>query len=1469
MIANGILYADFLPFVNRDPLSELFARLRAESQSEFEKGRRFELLMKAAFERHPGEYGPDRFRRVWMWIDWPDRKAMGFKGDIGIDLVAEQTDAYGGGLCAIQCKFYAEESTVPTTRIDSFLAASESFKARILVPTGGLTVPAQTKVRKAKPRCEQLGVDELSKWQVDWIEFLDQPDSLEFGDVKHEPRDYQSEATDAVIEGFGDRDEGQMLLPCGTGKSVVALWIAEQMVGAGGRVLYLVPSISLMGQTMREWARQKSLPHRYLGVCSDRTTGRQDDRGGDLTELAMPVTTDPTKVFEGLDRLWSPRDMAVVFCTYQSLERIAWAQKNGAAAFDLVICDEAHRTTGVGASKKELAGFQLVHDRDQLLAECRLFMTATPRIFTPRAKKKAANQDHDSFSMDDESLYGPAFYQMGFADAVDSGWLSDYEVVVIGVDKKEFKELHAADREAQHEKLGIVLDDYVKLAGCWDALADPTTERVVRGRRAGEVNSELWNHSRTAIAFTNRVNTSKKVAYWWPKVVDRKRQADGYDGRRYLQMGVEHMDGSTQAMTRHVLLEKLRSHGGDREGNTDAECKVISNARVLTEGVDVPALDAVIFLERRTSKIDITQAVGRVMRTAPGKKVGYVVIPVVVEEGSTLTSREVLAGSDFNIVWDVVRALRSHDERIDYWINNINAAKRNGKVRVLPPSGSTDDPEDDGDATDAVAEQLRFNLELDDRIASKLVDMAGDKKMWPTWGKRAAWIANAIRVKMADALAANPRLAEGFARFTAAMKGAIGKQVTEYQAQEMISQHVVTIPIFDAFFGQYGFADENPISAGINELLKTFEKEEVTFHHELRPLTRAYGRMADAFEGALDGGEKLDVLRQVYDGFFKAAMIDAVKRLGIVYTPVPLVDFMVKSVDAVCRKEFGRGITAPEVHVLDPFAGTGTFLNRLLTLKDASGQYLIRDEDLARKYRQELHANEIVLLAYYIAALSIEEAAQARGAFADGYTPFEGVVLADTFFMDGKRADQLFGRMADNVTRAQRQHELPIRVIIANPPWSVGQKSASDDNPNPEYDRVGEKVAATYGEHHRRITGKGAGKAQGNLYVKSFRWASDRLNAEEGGVLAFIHPNSLATAPSLAGMRAAIRDEFTSIYVINLRGDAYKQGEERQAESDNVFGQGSRNGVQVTLLVRNPQKDPEEPSELHYAEVPAYSSLAKKLEWLEQLGDATSQEFVTVPVTDQHDWTNLTEDSDFNQLLPVCDTARGKLDNVATHKNALGLTTNCDVFVYSFSREALIAKVEALIEEYEDTRFFVNEHMVTLEDATKNTNPQVIKWTGAIKGSLKANKKIEFDESRIREVLYRPFTKLWLYEDHRLLGSVKTISAMFPRRDESNKESNTGDAVDSGEISAIAGGGGGRRHFAKQQSDLRSPRHNLDPRHASKRNHPTQPSHTTEAILISGASNMTFQALASMTIPDLAAIKGSQQTRAIVRHLNQ
>ncbi|MCY4135512.1 MAG: DEAD/DEAH box helicase family protein [bacterium] len=1355
------------------------------------RGQLFERLIAEALQKHPGEYGETRFEKVWRWSEWPDRRKRGFGPDCGIDLVAEQSDDFGGGLCAIQCKAYEDTSTVPTSAVDSFLAESgtDDFSARLLVATGGLTDNAWRKIEKATPRCEVLDRSTINGWDVRWEDFLDRPGALEFNAKRYAPRPYQHDAVRAVVEGLNNSDSrGQMVLPCGTGKSVVALWIAEKLAGKGGRVLCVVPSIALMGQTMREWAAQKSLRHRYLGVCSDPTSGRRSakkaDLADDLTELAMPVTTDSARLRPELDRLADPEVMAVVFCTYQSLPKVAENQEQGAAEFDLIICDEAHRTTGVESAKfeqntgEDKSGFRMVHDNNHVRGHRRLYMTATPRVFTEKAKQKAEANEVDSFSMDDETVYGPVLYNMEFAEAVDSGWLSDYEVVVIAVSDRDLRRTYESDSEISHADTGLAFDDYVKLAGCWDALADPLTVSAGGNRHTGQIDMANDTHARTAIAFTNRVKASQLTAEMWPKVVENVGEEDR--GREYLQLDVQHVDGSTAAVTRHMHISALRDHRSDP--NADPRlCRVVTNARVLTEGVDVPALDAVIFLDRRTSKIDITQAVGRAMRTAPGKRRGYVVIPVVVADDETISSESVLNGSDFKVVWDVVRALRSHDERVNFWVNNVEVAKQKAPIRVLDRTKSTSPPEadDETETSTGVGEAVQLQMALDDKIASKLVDVCGDRQMWPHWGKMAADVCVKVQRRVQAVLLEFPELATAFDRFTTSMRRTVGPQITDADAQEMVAQHVVTIPVFDAFFERSQFATQNPVSQQINRLLDEFAAKNIAFEHERRPLTRAYARMADAFEGALTGAQKLDVLREVYDGFFQAAMAATVKRLGIVYTPVELVDFVLRSVDAVCRQEFGKGLTAEDVHVLDPFTGTGTFINRLLTLKGANGEYLIRSDDLLRKYTTELHANEIVLLAYYIAALKIEEAADERGAFdgVHGYTPFEGIVLTDTFLMDDEKMHQQLGLdqyMAENSDRAKRQNKAPIQVIVGNPPWSAGQKSAGDDNPNLEYGHIEERVRDTYGKRHKQITGRGAGKSSGNLYVEAIRWASDRLaNAvsqqDSGKVLAFIHPNSLSNGTSLAGMRASLRDEFTDIYVVNLLGDAMKSGDEFRREGDKIFGAGSRNGVQITVLVRNPEKDPNEPATLHYATVPEYSKLPQKLDWLATLDNVTSDQFQTVPINQGHDWVNLT-DGTFSELVSVCAIgSRGRREDTAIKDHALGLATNCDVYVYSFSRQELIRRVEQLIDSYEEARMLY-ELGESLADVTENVELDSIKWTDTLKQSLRKNEEIVFDESRIREVLYRPFTKLWLYEDPRILSSVKTVSAMFPRERERERE---------------------------------------------------------------------------------------------------
>ena len=1400
-------------------------------------------MVAAVLRAHPGEYGRERFEEVWLWGEWPDREARGYGRDIGIDIVARQTPAYGGGLCAIQCKFW--EKDVTTAGVDSFLGASGTadFASRLLVATAKVSKMGMAKLRKAEPRCEVLHTSEVDRWVENWRQFAETPDQLEIPPApKHTLHEFQREAVRAIAGKFRDAERGQLILPCGTGKSLVALRAAEAVAGLGGRVLYLVPSIALIGQTMREWSRQREMPLRYLGVCSDTTAGRkasmQTDTAGDLTELAIPVTTDPVRLAKELSRPVPGDAMQVVFSTYQSSPQIAEAQSRASEGwgFDLIICDEAHRTTGIEESKEGLgvSPFRIVHDDAQILGSKRLYMTATPRVFTARQKKKIESPgfEGDSFSMDDDATFGERFYEMEFSEAVEGGYLADYEVLVITATEGAYLQSLAnagSSHEAMVEGTDLILDDAVKLVGCWDALASPATTGVLPGRFPGQIFAEGGKPARSAIAFTNRVRTSQDASGVWPEMVGLfTRQWSDLSGgggseNHFLRVDVNHIDGSTPAAERTDLLEQLRGSEGGAEGRP--VCRIISNARVLTEGVDVPSLDAVLFLNSRTSTVDITQAVGRAMRTAPDKNKGYIIIPVVVPEGAD--PQKMLESSDFRTVWEVVRALRSHDSRMEHYVSNASAWKKNAPLRIFTSRLGRDDEKG---FDERVQHQLQFQLSI--AIASKVVETIGDKQMYPRWGAHAADICRQVQTRINHLIAEGGPAEDAFRRFLAGIRDSIGTQVTTDQAQEMIAQHVVTIPVFDVMLAESSFSEQNPVSKEIERLLSTFRELDVSFENELEPLTRAYKQMQEAFAGAVSSAEKMDILRTIYEGFFQAAMKDTVKRMGIVYTPVQIVDFMVRSAAAICHKEFGRSIGSKNLHILEPFVGTGTFLARLIETKDENGRYLITSEDLDRKFKHELHANEFVLLAYYIAALKIEEAKHSRDTELSNdlveYEPYENIVLTDTL-LDSPEQEAFPDAFKDNIQGRQKQDATPMTVVISNPPWSSGQKSAGDDNPNLEYEEVSSKVEKTYGVKHLEVTGRPpGGNAMGNLYIKALRWCTDRIlpNTQRGNrpaIVGMVHPNSLADGTSLAGVRAMMREEFTDIYVVNLRGNAYKSGDEFRKEGDKIFGGGSRNGVQITFLVRNPSKDVNKPANLYYAQVPDYMSLDQKWEWLENLGDVTNPNMEQVPVTPRHDWVNLS-DGTFEELIPLCDTKENS--HVAVNKHARGVGTSCDVYVYSFNRDRLIERIKQMVDAYDQALDLVGIYGEKVEDVTTNTRLDAIKWTDTLKSSLRMGSSIEFDEGRIREVLYRPFTKLWLYEDDRILSAVKTVSAMFPHEKEAES---VGVAPDPNQW-------GGGKGFHE------------------------------EAILIPSPSGMSvFGTLAADLLPDLCARGPAQPTRAVPR----
>ena len=1474
---------------------EVFRALRRVDATPQERGRIFERVMRVAFERNP-QYG-DRFKQVWLWSHWPDRQKFGYGADAGIDLVAAEHD---GGVCAIQCKLYSPGAKVPSGDIDSFLAEAgkEPFTSSLLVNTGELTTQSWSKVHNATKRCEVLSGFVLDQWPVRWSECFDDPDKVQFAE-RAEPRVDQQEALDKIAKGFQEYDRGQLRMPCGTGKSLVSLWAAEQQVGRGGRVLYLVPSIALMAQTMRVWAFHRELPHGYGAVCSDVTAGRNADaKKSELAELLAPPSTNREQIASTMQTPVTDEAMQVWFCTYQSVPLLARVLSEHApdVVFDLVVCDEAHRTTGIGSATKEksASAFVLAHDNEHVPALKRLYQTATPRVFTERQRRKLEELGAagDSFSMDNESIFGPVFYEMTFVEAIERELVSDYRVLVVGVNEKEAAMAGAAKRVTEitasdlARKAKVNSDYATKLLGCWDAMATPESQVRAAGTVAGEipVDSE-HRHLRTAIAFTNTVRSSQACSeqgYFaaegfegrlWEAITRDVQEAN--PGRDFLELEVEHVDGNTRAVARTQALSALERQSQDTTG--PPRCRVISNAQLFTEGVDVPALDAVVFLEPKRSPVQVTQAVGRAMRKAEGKNYGYVVIPVIVPEGCQMTDAEVLDGSDFKTVWEVVRALRSHDERVDYWVNDPRVAS----PIILHPN-SHDDPEIVTD--EEIAEQgilhLQFVKKLEEAVASKIVQECGDKQMWPTWGQRAAEVCKRVERQTAS-LIAEPTCKAAFDEFVAAMREAVGAHLTPAAAQQMVAHHVVTIPVFDHLFADARFAARNPISRAINRFLDALAQAHApdtadpdassadqVFGDLLIPLARSYRTMQRMLEDTHDAAETVDLLRQIYEGFFAHAMSDTVSRLGIVYTPVEIVDFMLRSADAACRKHFGHGLTAENVHVLDPFTGTGTFLHRLLTAKRSDGEPLIEEDDLRRKYSgkcnhgtpavcngesihenctpPELHANEIVLLAYYIAALKIEAAAAERGIDAD-YRQYRGIVFGDTF--NSNRTQGSIPGFDDNSARARTQNKLPIRVIIANPPWSAGQKSAGDDNPNIKYPEIEQRVRDTYGKQHKMVTGVGMGPAAGDLYIEALRWASDRIQQtadgeEKPGIIALVHPNSLSSAPSLTGARAALRDEFSDIYVINLRGDARKSGDERQAESDNVFDQHSRNGVQVTVLVRDPDRLGPDRALLHYAEVPPYTKLDEKIRWLRDLGDTGSNQFEVVPVNDRHHWVNITDGS-FDELLLVC--ASGKSgDMSAVSRHELGVKTNLDPYVYSFSRNALIEKVKRLIEAYEAAREQYAERGASLDTLTRNNNPRSIRWTAALKQALKRKDKIEFSPDRIRKVLYRPFVTLWLYDDNRILAQSKAATSLFPDAEREKRRFH-------------------RHYSAEQPSNLRSRGESASRRPTSGRNQPTVADHSTEAILVTSPSNMTFQALALDTVPDIAAIKGSQQTRVMPR----
>ncbi len=1348
-------------------LNAILESFRDSARTEREKGTYFERLCVAYLTSDPMQ--SEHYESVSTWAEWA--KENGWDGkDVGIDLVAKLRGH--DGFAAVQCKFYKPTHRIAKTDIDSFLAASSKppFVRRIVIDATEVewSGNATEMLHGQSIPVVRIGLNDLRSSPIDWSQFAAQGTIVL--EAKKELRKHQSEALEAVRKGLATHDRGKVIMACGTGKTFTSLKIAEDLVGADGTVLFLVPSLALMAQTVREWTTDATVPLRSFAVCSDTQVGKRRQFKDDIAEidildLAFPATTDAEKLANGFADPASGR-MTVIFATYQSIQVIADAQSgHGLPTFDLIICDEAHRTTGATLDGQTESNFVRVHRNETIQAKKRLYMTATPRIFGDTAKSKADDLGITLATMDDDEMFGPTLFYRGFGWAVQEGLLTDYKVIVLAMDEKLVAK--SVQSRIEDPTSGLILDDATRILGCYKALTKV------------DIASDLGADTqpmRRALAFCRDIASSKLVEREFSDVVsdfladDEVIETEGDIAKHQLSCEIQHVDGTFNAKSRGELLDWLKA---ESEENT---CRVLTNARCLSEGVDVPALDAIMFLHPRKSQIDVVQSVGRVMRRAPGKRMGYVILPVGVPADKT--PEEALADNDkYRVVWQILNALRAHDERFEGTINQASlgqdvsdrieiigfgskeldavtatvedlpsktAAKRSGLG-----TSSSDDSDDDIVIEDDKEPELPLVIDDFSRaIMAKIVKKCGDREYWDRWAGSLRKIALAHITRL-NALLEDPegKQRKAFDLFLAELRDDLNDSITEQDAVEMLAQHLITQPVFDVLFDGHAFTRKNPVSRAIQGVLEVLEESHL--EKENRDLEDFYASVRNKVHGLTDPAAKQDLIRQLYDNFFGVAFKETRDRLGIVYTPTEIVDFIIHSVDALLRDEFGESLGSEGVHIIDPFTGTGTFITRLLQ----SG--LIAPEQLEHKFRHEIHANEIILLAYYIAAINIEAvySSLAKGC----YLPFEGICLTDTFQM-WEKGDMIAQLMPDNSERRQRQRELDIRVIMGNPPYAVSHHI--------NYEDLDAKIGSTYAARST-ATNK---NALYDSYIRAIRWASDRLEDSQRGVIGFITNGGWVDANTADGLRKCLVDEFSSLYVFHLRGNQRTSGETSRREGGKIFGAGSRAPIVITFLVKNP--DASKQGRILYHDIGDYLSREDKLKIIAGFrsirGISDAEGWIEITPNDHGDWLKQ-RDQSLNKFLPI-GVKKGDQSQGVFKIFSNGLKTNMDAWSYNSSASLLEQNMRRLADKYnaEVERYSRDGEGQKIESFVCN-DPREISWHSALYPKAKRGLKAEIDRGNIVPCIYRPFFKQNAYYDKMFNQRVSQLPSIFPTGRESNR----------------------------------------------------------------------------------------------------
>ncbi|MGN8526758.1 type ISP restriction/modification enzyme [Helicobacter pylori] len=1333
------------------------------------KGSLFEKLSKRFLLEHDSA---NEYESIDLWSDF---KLRGNKGDRGIDIVITTSNKEH---IAVQCKFH--QDSISLNDISTFLSQLQAgvgevrFKKGIIISTSKLTRAALEEIEQIRSTGMGIDIDEITEEdfiysKIDWEKFdpTKTQDELPLCDKK-KPRSHQIEAINATKEYFSSpkNARGKLIMACGTGKTYTSLKIMEALDPK--ITLFLAPSIALLSQTFREYAQEKSEPFYASIVCSDDKVGKSKDEDNDdinFSELPLKPSTRLEDILSTHKKAQKENKRFIIFSTYQSALRIKEVQEAGLGGIDLIICDEAHRTVGAMYSSNERDdknAFTLCHSDENIKAKKRLYMTATPKVYSESSKAKAKEKDNVIYSMDDAEIFGEEIHTLNFSKAIALDLLTDYKVIILAVRKENLSGVtnsvnkKISQLEAKGTKLDkkLINNEFVcKIVGTHKGLAKQ--DLIVLDDENKE-DHNLQNQydtapSQRAINFCKSIQTSKNITESFETIMECYDEELKKKSFKNLKISIDHIDGTMNCKDRLEKLEELNKF----QPNT---CKVLSNARCLSEGVDVPALDSIVFFDGKSAMVDIIQAVGRVMRKAKRKKRGYIILPIALEESEIQNLDEAVNNTNFKNIWKVIKALRSHDPSL------VDEATFKEKIKIF---GSDDGNNHNDEKTlfDAILLQ-----DLADAMYNVMPTKLGDRNYWENFTKKTGNIARTLNNRLKMIFEKNPEFFHGFLD---SLRENIHQNIKEDEALDMITSHIITKPIFDALFGDN---IQNPIAKALDKMVEKLST--LGLEGETKDLKNLYESVKTEALHAKSQKSQQELIKNLYNTFFKEAFKKQSEKLGIVYTPIEVVDFILRATNGILKKHFNTDFNDQNITIFDPFTGTGSFIARLLSKENA----LISDEALKEKFQKGLFAFDIVLLSYYIALINITQAAQNRDS---SLKNFKNIALTDSLdYLEEKSAKGVipgFEDLKENKDIKDTLADQNIRVIIGNPPYSAGAKSENDNNQNLSHPKLEKWVYEAYGKNS---TSRNAGQTTRDALIQSIRMASDVI--KDRGVIGFVVNGGFIDSKSADGFRKCVAKEFSHLYVLNLRGNARTSGEVSKKEGGKIFDSGSRATVAIIFFV----KDKSVPNNtIFYYEVGDYLKREAKLNLLANFENLDLVPFKKITPNAKGDWINQREDG-FDKLIPLKRDKKLQNDSIFDI-NSLGVVSGRDPWVYNFSPNILTQSVQKCIDAYNADLKRFNERFREafkqrakgvkpgelhkhLNDKEITTDKTKIAWTRSLKqGFIKNEILPESGMERARLALYRPFNKQWLYFDKNLNEEQSQLPKIFPDKDAQNVVINT------------------------------------------------------------------------------------------------